>query len=195
MTEHDHRRGSGATTFGNVHPRSLPVVIVITACFLRQTLKFKKHRIAEPGRLKCSPISGGWSIPGLFPFSPNRTSARMGIMVDAGIAETMGVTAADAESLASGRAYASVADTLAVPILHLQSYIDSGSVTARRISECGWEREGGSDLYSACFWQAEGRWNCSAPEDCHPAITLLYEIQTPHRRPDLLCFLCGEDRR
>jgi hypothetical protein len=67
-------------------------------------------------------------------------------MVDTGIAQTMGVTATDAENLMSGHVCAGVADALAVPILHLQSYIESGSVTAVLAERLGMEVAAAEDL-------------------------------------------------
>jgi hypothetical protein len=69
-----------------------------------------------------------------------------GIMVDAGIAETMGLTAADAENLINGHALPSVADAFGVPLLHLQSYIDTGSVTQVFAERLGQQVDAAEDL-------------------------------------------------
>ncbi len=67
-------------------------------------------------------------------------------MVDAGIAETMGLTVTDADDLVNGRASASVADAFGVPIVHVQSYIDTGATTAVFAERLGLQLEAAEDL-------------------------------------------------
>lgn len=67
-------------------------------------------------------------------------------MVDAGIAEMMRLTAAETEDLINGHASASVADAFGAPEIHLQSYIDSGSVTQAFGDRLGMQAAAAEDL-------------------------------------------------
>ena len=67
-------------------------------------------------------------------------------MVDTGIAETMGLTVTDADDLVNGRASSSVADAFGVPIVHVQSYIDTGTTTAVFAERLGLQLAAAEDL-------------------------------------------------
>lgn len=67
-------------------------------------------------------------------------------MVHAAVAQRAGTTPADLDSLFAGRAYASVADKLNVPMAYIEDFINTGSAAAALAERLGFNMLAAEDL-------------------------------------------------